>query len=300
MPYRILKIVSRNEYTGKEYSKAFSVSFNTSDYEIVRKYSLRDGDIVRCTVRGLFDSLKRLIKYVNADFDFEIRGTANYWTTCLYLPKDLVLDFGVARNHFIDLMLNEISQKRDGTTELVSIHAKRIVTAPDQAFPEYEVEPALTTPDLLIVTELDDPYYSKLKSEINRAFWFRLPTATLVLIRKLFENLILDLLREHYGMKRTELFYRKDKGMHHSLSTLISNLKENINDFKVYTLAFHKDKEFFKFLDDMKERADASAHSLDILHDLEKINSWKTSIDKYCELLVRTIQKISKTPKDDS
>ena len=120
------------------------------------------------------------------------------------------------------------------------------------------------------------------------------------MVRKLFENLIIDLLREHYGLGKNELFYSKNMGRHHSLSILINNLKSHIDDFKVYTLAFHKDKDFFKFLDEMKESCDASAHSLDILPDPAKINSWKSSINKYSELIIRTIEKVNSTPKGTS
>jgi hypothetical protein len=48
-----------------------------------------------------------------------------------------------------------------------------------------------------------DPYYSKLKSEINNTYRYNLHTATFILVRKLFENLIVDLLMAKYGTKKT-------------------------------------------------------------------------------------------------
>jgi hypothetical protein len=96
--------------------------------------------------------------------------------------------------------------------------------------------------------------------------------------------------------KKLELFFSVNEGIRHSLKTLVRNLKDNIDDFKVYTQVFSRDRGFFKLLDEIKEKGDASAHSIDIIFDPNKINSLKIPLNKYSELLVTTIQNIKATP----
>ena len=93
------------------------------------------------------------------------------------------------------------------------------------------------------------------------------------------------------------MFYWEDKGKHHNLSHLILTLKNKISEFRVYSGAFNNTDEFLKFLDEIKGAGNAGAHSLDLLPDPEKIDSWKSSINKYSKLFVRVIEKIKETPK---
>ena len=294
-----MKQIGRFGYTSQEYSTTLFINLDSKEHELVPTYNLKDGDVIRGTVLGLFNIMAMLITPIYADFNFEVKGTSTFYNTNLYLPKDLVLDYGVDEKQYLDILLNEIIYSEKHSS--VSIYPKRTVNSPSRgSYPKYDVAPAKTISDLLLTTDLKDPYYSRLKSEINKAYHFKLYTATLVLVRKLFENLIFDLFRSCYGMDRLDLFYNEDRGMHHSLGILIYNLKQNIDDFKVYTHAFHKDKDFFKFLDEMKENCDANTHSIDILPDPDKINSWKSSINKYSELIIRTIEIINNTPKHTS
>ena len=130
--------------------------------------------------------------------------------------------------------------------------------------------------------------------EINKAYGYWLYTASIVLLRKLFENLIIDLLRTRYGVKKLELFYNEDKGMHYNLSTLIENLKDNISDFKMFTRAFNDD--FFRFIHDLREKAGGSAHSIDISTNSKTLYNWKDAINQYTKLLRSVIQKVKDAP----
>jgi len=119
----------------------------------------------------------------------------------------------------------------------------------------------------------------------------------MVLVRKLFERLIIELLRQKYGMPQIELFYSTQDDGFHSLSTLIRNLRTKIDDFKPYDF-FKLDREkesFLNFLWDTNEEGNASAHSIEGLLDPEEINALKPSINKYSDLLVRLIQKAKET-----
>jgi hypothetical protein len=76
---------------------------------------------------------------------------------------------------------------------------------------------------------------------------------------KIFENLIIDLLRARYETDRLELFFDENKGYPQNISTVINNLKENKSEFAVFTRVF--DEDFFRSI----ARAGASVHLLDII-----------------------------------
>lgn len=298
MPYRIIKkvklAVERPLVRSSDYAMNFGVDLD--DEKTWKLYPLYRSPRPRILgeVSHLLDENGDIKYVINEDFEFDIYVSAGYGgtgeiieTRFMYLPRDLVRGYDVDEGMAIDLLLREVVRGE----EREELFPKILKIGPmDVALKDYK-DTALPSSDLLVTTELTDTYYSKLVFEINRAFGYGLYTATLVLVRKLFENLIVDLLRTRYGMRRIDLFYWKERHMHHSLSTLISNLRDNAEDFKIYTDAFNKDKNFFRFLDEMKEQADAGAHSLEILPDPDKINVWKPSMDKYIELILWVIQK---------
>jgi len=48
--------------------------------------------------------------------------------------------------------------------------------------------------------------------------------------RKFLENLIVDILRNKYGMKNIDLFYDTKKGKLHIFEVLLKNLNDRIDD----------------------------------------------------------------------
>lgn len=123
----------------------------------------------------------------------------------------------------------------------------------------------------------------------------------MVLVRKLFENLIIDLLRQKYGERPPdkELYYSMNEKRFHSFSTLIHNLETHVDDFKTHNVGFQWDKsknDFFTFLRGIKERGDACAHSIELIHDPHEISTLKPLMNKYSDLIVRLIKRIVETP----
>jgi hypothetical protein len=115
--------------------------------------------------------------------------------------------------------------------------------------------------ELFIDTDVvDDYFYERLIMDINECYRVRVNSASLVLTRKLFENLLVDILRWHYGMDDIEMFFDPDQGYHHGLSRLKRNVRNNVNDFRVYSRDI--DVDLLDKLDQFKESGDASAHSI--------------------------------------
>ncbi len=74
-------------------------------------------------------------------------------------------------------------------------------------------------------------FYKDLEDEINNCIERGLPNATLLLCRKVIENLLYNILEEKYRKKR-EIWWDNIKKRPHMFSTLLENLVENKEDFE--------------------------------------------------------------------
>jgi hypothetical protein len=109
--------------------------------------------------------------------------------------------------------------------------------------------------------DIDNPptdTYKDLLYEIDLCFTYQAYSASIVLIRKLVENLIVDLLRRKFGMTEVDLFYLTSQNRFRNLSELILNLRAKILDFGPYGL----DKKHLAMLEKLREEGNSVAHSI--------------------------------------
>jgi len=275
------------------------------DDSLPKHYTLDSGikTLLRGTATLLVDKMNYMKCVINKDYEFPVLSIGHHvgnrvvYNRRLFLPPDLVRDFALDADMGIELFLREIIMEND----VKKIFSEMIVEGSMEFEPKMTNGKVLPSSELLITTKFTDGFYDDLALEINNAFRIRLFTATMVLVRKLFENLIVDLLRQKYGEQPPdkELYYSMKDKRFHRFSTLIHNLEAHVDDFKAYTpvLQWVKSKnDFFRFLRDIKERGDASAHSIELIHDPNEINTLKPFMNKYSDLIVRLIQKIVETP----
>lgn len=80
--------------------------------------------------------------------------------------------------------------------------------------------------DLIIHNKLNERFYDKLIDEINNSFYYEIYTGCFILTRKLFENMIIDILRNNFN-KEKELFQNlNNKKTYNNFSVLLNNLKK--------------------------------------------------------------------------
>lgn len=135
--------------------------------------------------------------------------------------------------------------------------------------------------DRFLNVDSEERFYSDLIVDINKSYQSRIYDAVLVLTRKLFESLLIDILRGHYGNQKIRMFFNPDRAMYHSFSVLLENLEENMGDFQHYSLSL--DDEFIDSLDDFRVDANESAHSIetDISEsEIEDLSDEATRISK--------------------
>lgn len=144
-----------------------------------------------------------------------------------------------------------------------------------QQYPALEVleddnrEPAgITAPHISIHSErffdinnVPGTFYPDLVENINRCYSLGIYDATLVLTRKLFENLLIDILREQYGKQEIHLYYLPDNHRFKKFSTLINNFEDNLSDFQ--HLSRGLDSDFIDELNAFRQDANAEAHSIE-------------------------------------
>lgn len=109
----------------------------------------------------------------------------------------------------------------------------------------------------------DDDFYPALVGDINRSYRHHIYDATMILTRKLFENLLIELLRFRLGTSNhLEEFYIPDQGRFQPFSQLIENFSDHLDDFKPYDPDL--DATFINQLDNFRTRANANAHSIQV------------------------------------
>jgi len=85
------------------------------------------------------------------------------------------------------------------------------------------------------VTWLPDDFYKRLVDEINYLYINQFPMSLSILIRKLLENLIIDILRKKYGTHDLQLYYDSSRGRFHDFSVLLKNLDSKKEEFHYIT-----------------------------------------------------------------
>jgi hypothetical protein len=132
---------------------------------------------------------------------------------------------------------------------------------------------------------IEDDFYQNLVDDINQSYQIGIDDATLVLSRKLLENLVLDLLRLRYGLddERRELFYNTEKGRLRGFSRLLDNLESNLDDMEYYS--DRMDEDLIRQIERLKGRGDASAHSIEIDVPEEKIQEFREEVNPVVEIL---------------
>lgn len=78
------------------------------------------------------------------------------------------------------------------------------------------------------------------------------------------------------------------------MSSSIELSEADVQDFSMFTSVF--DDDFFRFLNNLRGKANAEAHSLEIFTNQKKIDLWKAKINEYSRLISTVAQKVKDTP----
>jgi hypothetical protein len=161
---------------------------------------------------------------------------------------------------------------------------------------EVEIPSTLLTvpavPDYLLIQVFPDEFYKVLAQNINLAYKYGLYTAALVLIRKMLENLLIDILRKKYGMKNIDLFFDRQHGRFKMFNELIRIFEEKLQDFRYIEPRI---EEVLAELKNMREECNAAAHSLEkeIRLKRDSLDNIRERINFLVSIMIRVYNNIS-------
>jgi len=121
---------------------------------------------------------------------------------------------------------------------------------------------------------VEDRYYRNMVAEINRVYRVGADSATLVLVRKAIENSIIDIMRNEYGLAESDLFFNQEEGQLRSLSELVDNLDDRLDDFDEYNVATNQT--LITRINELKENGNIEAHSVASEHSQEDMDDYST------------------------
>ncbi|MEM3697095.1 MAG: hypothetical protein QXQ94_06300 [Candidatus Bathyarchaeia archaeon] len=171
------------------------------------------------------------------------------------------------------------------------------------AFEALEIIPksGITTPILvpiirtkyLDVSSFPHDFYKELIEQINACYQHGLYPAAQILIRKLLENCLIDILRRRYGMAGIDLFFNTRKGHFHDFSVLLDNVSKNIRDFIYVRDSFNED--LIKRIDGFREQGNASAHNINLNTESvrSELDKSRGELNFIVKSLFRTIDNLS-------
>ena len=154
------------------------------------------------------------------------------------------------------------------------------------------------------LTRPDEEFYGPLIDEIETAYRYHLYNSTLVMTRKLFENLLIDILRGHFGVSEKEkrdLYFNDDRAMFRDFSVLVDNFEVNLDEFRPYMPDL--DSEFIDSLNQFRHRANASTHSITVEIDgptIENVSEDASDISKRLFRLREQVKIAAETWDEDA
>lgn len=136
-----------------------------------------------------------------------------------------------------------------------------------------------------------DNFYKKLIEEINFQYRTNHPISLSILIRKIIENLIIDILRKKYGTLNMNPYYNISKHRFHDFSVLLENLDSCKHELKHVSSNLNDD--LIKSIKKYKEFGNSAAHSLDVNPTNDYFSSNKKEINYIIDILIRTYNNLS-------
>ncbi|KKG10437.1 hypothetical protein [Methanosarcina sp. 2.H.A.1B.4] len=147
-----------------------------------------------------------------------------------------------------------------------------------------------THENLIDCEVVPDSFYRALANEINFQYITNHYIPLSILIRKIIENLIIDILRKKYGHSNMEMYYNINQGRFQDFSVLLRNLDSCKQDFKHVSSSFNDD--LMRKIKKYKESGNSAAHSIDVNLTNDYFLSNKEEINYIINILIRVCKNL--------
>lgn len=150
--------------------------------------------------------------------------------------------------------------------------------------------PSITAEKFLDVTDAPDDFYKTLIEEVNHLYKHGFALSLSVLVRKLLENLLIDILRKRYGTLDLSLYYDTSKRRFLDFSVLIKNLENKQADFQHITS--NLDSKLIGEINSYRETGNSGAHSIDANMRVEHFKEKRQNLNYLVQFLFRLLKNI--------
>lgn len=297
---RICRVVKKTN----SYNSQLGVYFLISHDETWTTFDLR-GKIIECKVNAILNPQGNLVSIIdqklllNCDemkvFPSDITGygDSNEWsnqTNVFLISKEFVKEYGLRSGEYLDFVILGVRRTLAADEDVEPVYPKRFMNGIIQIQPsgsEPISQQRISEP--LIDHSLGE-FYDELIDEINLTHAYGLHRSTSILLRKLFETLLIELLRIKFGSQRIDLYYNEKKHQFRGFYNLIKNLKSVQNEFNPITSGL--DGNFFEFLEKFRETANSNVHNLESYFDKSLLENDKEKMNHIILVIKNAITKI--------
>lgn len=140
------------------------------------------------------------------------------------------------------------------------------------------------------IGSIQNKVYFKVLNDFNKLYRSNIFWVLSLLLRKILENLLIDIFRKKYGIRNILLYYLPHKRRFHNFSILLSNLESKLPDLRY--LSDQLNARLIEKLNAYRERGNESAHSIEFLVTKEDIDSKREEINHLIHLLDNILSKI--------
>lgn len=134
---------------------------------------------------------------------------------------------------------------------------------------------------------VDDERYEKLIEDINDCYRYRIYDGMMVLTRKLFEDMVFQILKTHYAGKQNDMFYDQENGQHYSFDDLLTNLKDGVPTLRMYSRELEQG--VAEEIRELKDKGNSGAHSIRIEFSDEEVEGWADDATRFTNVLYEVL-----------
>lgn len=158
-----------------------------------------------------------------------------------------------------------------------------------------EKKSTTNTEEFLQIKSFPSEAYNQIVGQINLAYDIEgLESSVYILVRKLFENSLIDTLRKKFGHSQLRLYFNKNQGQFHSFSMLLRNFEHNLTDFQADFPGIKK--ELILKLKRFKWKGDASAHSIVEFKTRKQLDADRPDIRNVTIALFHLMKQVKEKP----
>lgn len=133
----------------------------------------------------------------------------------------------------------------------------------------------------------NDHRYQQLVEDINESYRYRIYDATMVLTRKLFEDMVYQILKAEYAGRKENMHFDHEHGWHFGFDDLLSNLRTAVPELREYCRDLNQP--LVDDIRDFKNEADDGAHLIRVDFTDEDVEDRSDEATLMTEVLYETL-----------